>query len=144
MSILVSISCYSMDTAAEKTQCGRDFSKCQFTPRLRRDSTRRRQAGIPRRRHRHRHRHGHPRRLPREDRRKDVDVSGGRRLPRSACHARAGHARRCSPTCPPTCSTRALFLARMSVSLSVSVPWNISLTTLPVSIWCSGCMHFTE
>jgi len=37
-----------------------------------------------------------------------------RRLPRSACHEpRAGHARRSSPACPPTC--HALFLARMSV-----------------------------
>ena len=54
---------------------------------------------------------------------------------------RAGHARRSSPTC----TTRALFLARMSVrdarlqnytigtslmSVSVSVPWNSSLYTL--------------
>jgi len=28
---------------------------------------------------------------------------------------RAGHARRSSPTCPPTCPTITLFLARMSV-----------------------------
>ena len=82
----------------------------------------------------------------------------------SACPAtslfslpRAGHARRSSPTCPPTCPTRALFLARMSVGdvrvytgtctihdklsctrlqnyticaslKSVSLPWNSNLT----------------
>ena len=40
-------------------------------------------AGIPWDRHGHRHRHGHPRRLPREDRREDVSVSGDLR---SACH----------------------------------------------------------
>jgi len=36
------------------------------------------EAEIPRDRHgyQHRHRHGHPRRLPREDRREDVGVSG--------------------------------------------------------------------
>ena len=33
-------------------------------------------AGIPQDRHGHRHRHGHPRRLPREDRREDLGVSG--------------------------------------------------------------------
>jgi len=93
---------------------------------------------------------------------------------KSACPAtspfslpRAEHARRSSPTCPPTCPTRALFVARILarksvgdarvytctctvhdklsctrlqnytinasqksvlVSLSVSVPWNSSLT----------------
>jgi len=35
-----------------------------------------RKAGIPWDRHGHRHRHGHARRLPREDRREDVGVSG--------------------------------------------------------------------
>jgi len=69
---------------------------------------------------------------------------------------RAGHARQSSPTCPPTRPTRALFLAKLSVrgarlrtckrvhdklsctrlenytidasvSVSVSVPWNLSL-----------------
>jgi len=46
---------------------------------------------------RYRHRDGHPRR------------TSPFNLPR------AGHARRSSPTCPPTCPTRVHFLARMSV-----------------------------
>jgi len=115
-------------------------------------------AGIPWDRHGHRHRHGHPRRLSRED----VGVS---RCTATSSFSlpRAGHARRSSPTCPPTCPTRALFLAMMSVrdarvytckrihdkrsctrlpnytigvslmsvsvSASVSVPWNSSLMT---------------
>ena len=44
----------------------------------------------------------------------------------SACPAtspfslpRAGHARRSSPTCPPTCPTRALFFARILARMSV-------------------------
>jgi len=110
-------------------------------------------AGIPRRRHGHRHQHGHSRRLPREDRREDVGVSGDFAV------QLAEHARGSSPTCP----TRAIFLARMSVrdarvytctvhdklsctrlqnytigaplmSVSVfvllSVPWNSSLTII--------------
>ena len=103
-------------------------------------------AGIPRDRHGRRHRHGHIL----ADFRARIVAS------MSACPAtspfslpRAGHARRSSPTCP----TRALFLARMSVRnarvytckrvlytisyrvqnytigtslMSVSVPWNSS------------------
>jgi len=40
-----------------------------------------------------------------------------RRFPRSACHAQAGHARRSSPTCPPT--RRAIFLATILARMSV-------------------------
>ena len=72
-------------------------------------------AGIPSDRHGHGHRHGH---------RADFRARIVARM--SACLAtspfslpRAGHARRSSPTFPPTCPTRALFLARILARMSV-------------------------
>ena len=82
-------------TGAKSAICSTWISKTLYAGR---------KAGIPLDRHRH------------------GKVGLPRRALKSACPAtspltlpRAGHARRSSPTCPPTCPTRALFLARMSV-----------------------------
>ena len=56
---------------------------------------------------------------------------------------RAGHARGSSPTCPPTCPTRAIFLARMSVRDARVYTCKRVLYTISYGIYNTRLQNYT-